>query len=34
VTTFGEDKQYGTNQFATYGYPQFIGATYDNPCAT
>jgi hypothetical protein len=34
VTTFGRDKQYGTDQFATYGYPQFIGATYDNPCAT
>ncbi len=34
LTTFGEDAQYGTDQFATYGYPQFIGATYNNPCAT
>ena len=32
VTTFGKDKQYGKDQFATYGYPQFIGATYNNPC--
>ena len=34
LTTFGKDKQYGTNQFTTYGYPQFIGATYNNPCLT
>ena len=34
VTDFGQDKQFGTNQFATYGYPQFIGRTYNNPCAT
>ena len=34
VTTFGQDKQYGTDQFAKYGYPQFIGRTYNNPCAT
>jgi hypothetical protein len=33
VTTFGEDAQYGTDQFAKYGYPQFIGRTYNNPCA-
>jgi hypothetical protein len=33
VTTFGQDKQYGTDQFAKYGYPQFIGRTYNNPCA-
>jgi hypothetical protein len=33
VTTFGKDKQYGTDQFAKYGYPQFIGRTYNNPCA-
>ena len=32
LTTFGKDKQYGKDQFATYGYPQFIGATYNNPC--
>jgi hypothetical protein len=32
-STFGEDAQYGTDQFAKYGYPQFIGATYNNPCA-
>jgi hypothetical protein len=34
LTDFGQDKQYGTDQFAKYGYPQFIGRTYDNPCAT
>ena len=34
LTTFGQDKQYGTDQFATFGYPQFIGQTYNNPCAT
>jgi len=32
VTTFGQDKQFGTVRFAEYGYPQFIGATYNNPC--
>ena len=32
LTDFGQDKQFGTDQFATYGYPQFIGATYNNPC--
>jgi hypothetical protein len=34
LTTFGEDSQYGSDQFAKYGYPQFIGKTYNNPCAT
>jgi hypothetical protein len=34
VTTFGQDKQYGKDQFAKFGYPQFIGKTYNNPCAT
>jgi hypothetical protein len=33
LTDFGQDSQYGTDQFATYGYPQFIGQTYNNPCA-
>jgi len=32
VTTFGKDKQYGTNQFAKYGYPQFISPSHNNPC--
>jgi hypothetical protein len=32
LTTFGQEKQYGTDQFAKYGYPQFIGRTYNNPC--
>jgi hypothetical protein len=34
LTDFGQDKQYGKDQFAKFGYPQFIGKTYDNPCAT
>jgi hypothetical protein len=29
---FGKDAQYGTDQFAAFGYPQFIGATHTNPC--
>jgi hypothetical protein len=33
LTDFGQDKQYGSDQFAKYGYPQFIGKTYNNPCA-
>ena len=31
-STFGKDAQYGTVQFATFGYPQFIGPTHNNPC--
>ena len=31
-STFGKDAQYGTVQFAKYGYPQFIGPTHNNPC--
>jgi hypothetical protein len=30
--TFGKDAQYGTNQFAKYGYPEFIGPSHNNPC--
>ena len=30
---FGKDAQYGTDQFNTFGYPQFIGAPHTNPCA-
>ena len=30
--TFGRDAQYGTDQFATYGYPQFISRAHNNPC--
>lgn len=32
VRTFGKDAQYGTDQFNTFGYPQFIGPTHVNPC--
>jgi hypothetical protein len=32
-STFGQDAQYGTVQFATYGYPEFIGPNHNNPCA-
>jgi hypothetical protein len=31
---FGQDGQYGTDQFAAFGYPQFIGATHTNQCAS
>jgi hypothetical protein len=34
LTDFGRDKQYGKDQFALLGYPQFFGRTYNNPCAT
>jgi hypothetical protein len=30
--TFGKDAQYGTNQFNTLGYPQFISKSHNNPC--
>jgi hypothetical protein len=32
LTTLGKDAQYGTVQFAKYGYPQFIGPSHNNPC--
>jgi hypothetical protein len=31
-STFGKDAQYGTVQFAKYGYPEFIGPNHNNPC--
>jgi hypothetical protein len=31
--TFGKDAQYGTNQFQTLGYPEFISKSHNNPCA-
>jgi hypothetical protein len=31
-STFGKDAQYGTNQFNTLGYPEFIGPNHNNPC--
>jgi hypothetical protein len=34
ANTYGQDGQYGTDQFATYGYPQFIGPTHTNQCAS
>jgi len=33
LTDFGKDAQYGTNQFATLGYPEFIGPVLPNTCA-
>jgi hypothetical protein len=33
ANTYGKDAQYGTDQFATYGYPQFISPIHNNPCA-
>jgi hypothetical protein len=32
--TFGKDAQYGTNQFNTLGYPEFISKSHNNPCRT
>lgn len=32
VNTYGGDAQYGTDQQATLGYPEFIGPTMDNSC--
>jgi hypothetical protein len=32
VTDFGEDAEYGTNQFTTSGYPEFEGPVLDNTC--
>ena len=34
VNAFGKDAQYGTNQIAKYGYPEFIGRTLPNNCQT
>jgi len=34
VLTYGQDAQYGTNQIATLGYPEIIGPTRPNNCAT
>ena len=31
VTDFGKDAQYGTNQFTTLGYPEFIGPVPQQP---
>jgi hypothetical protein len=31
-STFGKDAQYGTNQFNTLGFPEFIGPSHNNPC--
>ena len=33
VNNNGKDAEYGTNQFATLGYPEFEGAVQNNPCA-
>jgi hypothetical protein len=33
LSTFGKDAQYGTNQFGTLGYPEFIGPTHTNQCS-
>ena len=29
VNTFGKDAEYGTDQFMTLGYPEFIGSTHN-----
>ncbi len=34
VNDYGKDAQYGTNQAATLGYPEFIGPTMSNTCST
>jgi len=33
LNTYGKDAQYGTNQFATLGYPEFEGPVHNNTCA-
>jgi hypothetical protein len=33
LNTYGKDAQYGTNQFPTLGYPEFIGPVHNNACA-
>jgi hypothetical protein len=33
LNTFGQDAQYGTNQFSTLGYPEFEGPVHKNTCA-
>ena len=30
--TFGRDRQYGTNQFARLGYPEFESGFFPNRC--
>ncbi len=32
LTDFGKDAQYGQNQFATLGYPEFEGPALRNAC--
>ena len=32
LNTYGKDAQYGTNQFATLGYPEFVGPVHKNTC--
>jgi hypothetical protein len=34
IANNGKDAEYGTNQFATLGYPEFEGSLINNPCAT
>ncbi len=33
LTTFGQDKQYGSVQYAQLGYPEFIGPLHPDTCA-
>jgi hypothetical protein len=33
LNSYGKDAQYGTNQFPTLGYPEFIGPVHNNACA-
>jgi hypothetical protein len=32
LTDFGKDAQYGKDQFATLGYPEFEGPAHANTC--
>jgi len=32
LNTYGKDAQYGTNQFPTLGYPEFVGPVHNNTC--
>ncbi|HEV8065446.1 MAG TPA: hypothetical protein VGP46_11465 [Acidimicrobiales bacterium] len=34
VNDFGKDAEYGTNHLSQFGYPEFIGKTYSNVCAS
>jgi hypothetical protein len=33
VNDFGQDAQYGADQFPMLGYPEFEGTIFDNTCS-